>query len=146
MPVSKDLPCTILILGRTNQIVVLAIGLFTLVWSILAIELTIHWNNISGMYALDSTGQYVPLAVGLGGFLRLLYRLLNLWLVNMVLCHSSTLLIDIQNPDKKHPDPHGICTQSHEAAASRSRLGRNASESMNVGPSDTPLERRVATF
>ncbi len=68
--------------------VFLAIGLFTLVWSIIAIELTIHWNNISGMYALDSTGQYVPLAVGLGGFVLLLYGGLKLWLVNIALCSS----------------------------------------------------------
>lgn len=69
--------------------------MFTLVWSILAIELTIHWNNISDMYALDTTGQYVPLTIGLGGFVRLLYGLLKLWLVSMVLCHFSMQFIDI---------------------------------------------------
>ena len=86
---------TALIVRSTNQAVILAIGVFTFVWTILAIELTIHWNNISGMYVLDTTGQYVPLAVGLGGFVRLLYELLDLWRVNMVLCHFSTPLIDI---------------------------------------------------
>lgn len=64
-------------------------------WSILAIELTIRWNNISDMYALDSTGQYVPLAVGLGAFVRLLYGILKLWLVSIVLCYLSMQLIDI---------------------------------------------------
>lgn len=47
------------------------------------------------MYALDTTGQYVPLAVGLGGFVRTLYGVLKLWLVNMVLCPFSMQLIDI---------------------------------------------------
>lgn len=75
--------------------VFLAIGLFTFVWSILAIELTIHWNNITNMYTLDSTVQYVPLAVGLGGFVRLIYGGLKLWLVNIVLCHFSMQLIEI---------------------------------------------------
>ena len=64
-------------------------------WSILAIELTIRWNNISDMYALDSTSQYVPLAVGLSAFVRLLYGILKLWLVNMFLCHFGMQLINI---------------------------------------------------
>ena len=61
----------------------------------LAIELTIHWNNITNMYTIDSIVQYIPLAVGLGGFVRLLYVGLRSWLVNMVLLQSSMQLIVI---------------------------------------------------
>lgn len=47
------------------------------------------------MYTLDSTVQYVPLAVGLGVFVRLLHRGLKVWMVNMFLCHVSMPLIDV---------------------------------------------------
>ena len=128
-----------------SQLLRLADSLFTLVWSILAIELTIHWNNITNMYTIDNIGQYVPLAVGLGGFVRLIYRGLKLWLVNMVLCHSSMQLVDIQNPNKENLAPDSIeliRAQSHEAAAS----GGNVSDFLDVAPSKRPLERPTATF
>ncbi len=39
-----------------------------------------------------------------------------------------------------------VRAQSHEAVASDSRSGSDAPDFLNIGPSDTPLERRVATF
>jgi hypothetical protein len=36
----------------------------------LAVELTIAWNNVTGVYVLGSTGQLIPFVVGVLGLLR----------------------------------------------------------------------------
>lgn len=39
----------------------------------LAIELTVAWNEIPGVNILSTVGQTIPLVIGLGGFVRVLY-------------------------------------------------------------------------
>ena len=41
-----------------------------IVWTALAIELTLAWNSVSGIYVLGSTGQLIPFVVGVLGLLR----------------------------------------------------------------------------
>ena len=36
----------------------------SIVWFIISIELTIRWNNIQGIDAIDSTGQLIPFIIG----------------------------------------------------------------------------------
>jgi hypothetical protein len=45
------------------------------VWAILSIELTLVWNNISGVYNVTSTGQLIPFVIGVVGLLRLVHGL-----------------------------------------------------------------------
>jgi hypothetical protein len=59
------------------------IGCVSFLWSVLAIELIIKWNKISGVYAVDSTGQYIPLVMGIGGFIQLLYGFLRIVMVSL---------------------------------------------------------------
>jgi len=40
------------------------------VWTTLAVELTLAWNNVTGVYILGSTGQLIPFVVGVLGLLR----------------------------------------------------------------------------
>jgi hypothetical protein len=40
------------------------------IWAALAVELTIAWNNVTGVYILGSTGQLIPFVVGVLGLLR----------------------------------------------------------------------------
>jgi hypothetical protein len=40
---------------------------------ILATELTIQWNEISGVGSIDSTSQTIPLVIGIGVLIRVLY-------------------------------------------------------------------------
>jgi len=35
------------------------------VWSVLAIELTLKWNHVTGVYEVTSTGQLIPLVLGI---------------------------------------------------------------------------------
>ncbi|KAK5656442.1 hypothetical protein OQA88_4824 [Cercophora sp. LCS_1] len=42
--------------------------------SILAIELTIRWNNIQGVYELTSVGQIIPFIISAGGFVAVLLK------------------------------------------------------------------------
>jgi hypothetical protein len=46
-----------------------------LVIFMLIIEFMIEWNHIEGVNRLDSTGQLLPLIIGLGGISRVLHRL-----------------------------------------------------------------------
>lgn len=32
----------------------------------IGVELTLKWNRVSGVYRVDSTGQVIPLVVGIG--------------------------------------------------------------------------------
>jgi hypothetical protein len=45
-------------------------GYMATIWAALAIELTLAWNNVSGIYVLGSTGQLIPFVVGVLGLLR----------------------------------------------------------------------------
>ena len=42
-----------------------------------AIETTLHWNKVVGIYSLTSTGQYVPLTIGGGTFVSVCWRLVQ---------------------------------------------------------------------
>lgn len=44
------------------------------VWCIIAVELTLHWNSISRVYDVKSTGQIIPLVVGISGLLDTLSK------------------------------------------------------------------------
>ncbi len=43
--------------------------------SIVAIELILKWNKVSGVYSIASTGQYVALIIGVGGFVSVSWTL-----------------------------------------------------------------------
>ena len=52
-----------------------ASSLFFIIWSVLAIELTLTWNDTQGIYNISSTGQLIPFIVGLAGLLKTLFAL-----------------------------------------------------------------------
>lgn len=45
--------------------------------SILAIELTLLWNNVADVYSMSSTGQLIAFVVGLGPLITTVYRVLK---------------------------------------------------------------------
>jgi hypothetical protein len=45
-------------------------NVFILLFSILAVELIIRWNNILDVYTIRSTGQIIPFIIGFGGLLK----------------------------------------------------------------------------
>lgn len=52
-----------------------------LVWTMLGVELPLYWNRVEGVYSLASTGQFIPLIVGIGAWIQLLnafYRQVSL--------------------------------------------------------------------
>lgn len=53
------------------------IGLPTLIWSVMAIELTLKWNGITNVYQLNTTGQIIPFVIGLSLFANVCWRLLD---------------------------------------------------------------------
>jgi hypothetical protein len=57
-------------LSMVNTLLILAIG-------VVSTELTIKWNNIQGVYTLNSVGQLVPFIIGLGLLMNVAYLLLK---------------------------------------------------------------------
>ena len=42
-------------------------------WFVLAVELTLRWNSVIGIYDIGSTGQLIPFIIGLLGLLRVIH-------------------------------------------------------------------------
>jgi hypothetical protein len=65
------------------------INLLYLIWSILAIEFTIKWNNITGVDTIQSVGQLIPFIIGTIGFLKLARDIsverTGIWLYKLVI-------------------------------------------------------------
>jgi len=40
----------------------------------------LKWNKITGIYNLQSTGQFIPLIIGIGGVLSVMLSLLGIYL------------------------------------------------------------------
>lgn len=54
-----------------------AVCLLVLVLAVVASELVIVWNGATGVSDIFSTGQLIPLVVGIGGLIQVLYKLKN---------------------------------------------------------------------
>lgn len=46
-----------------------------LVYIVLAIELTLVWNSISGVYTIGTVGQLIPFVIGAAGLLKIFYKI-----------------------------------------------------------------------
>jgi hypothetical protein len=46
-------------------------------WVVFAIELTIKWNRIRGVYVVNSTGQLIPFVIGIAGILKTLFTIVR---------------------------------------------------------------------
>ncbi|CAF9941050.1 MAG: hypothetical protein HETSPECPRED_002856 [Heterodermia speciosa] len=62
---------------RLYRIKCAATGLLSCILSILAIELTLKWNKVRGVYSITSTGQYAPLIIGVGGVISVCWSLMR---------------------------------------------------------------------
>jgi hypothetical protein len=47
-----------------------------IVWTIASVEIILLWNNIDGIYVLNSTGQLIPFIIAVAGFLRVLHGII----------------------------------------------------------------------
>lgn len=54
-----------------------ATGLASWFLAILAIELTLKWNKVRGIYSVNTTGQYIPLIIGIGSLISVWWNLLR---------------------------------------------------------------------
>lgn len=68
---------TELICDRSLRIRWAAIGLTACVLSITAIELTLKWNKVVGVYSIASTGQYISLIIGSTSFVSVCWSLIK---------------------------------------------------------------------
>jgi uncharacterized membrane protein len=56
--------------GKLGPWFVSTLSWLALIYSILAVELTIKWNGISDVYEVRSAGQLIPLVIGVAGLLK----------------------------------------------------------------------------
>ena len=73
----------------------LPLGYGVIIWSSISIELTIAWNEISGVYILGSTGQLIPFVVGVLGLVR------NLHLIAMKMSETAARRAEEKERDIK---------------------------------------------
>lgn len=60
-------------------------------WVILAVELTLFWNAVEGVYNLSTVGQLIPFIIGMLGLVRSLHLVIMEYLE--MVCFSPNLLI-----------------------------------------------------
>ena len=49
----------------------------SILWFVLAVELSLSWNSVRGIYDIGSTGQLIPFIIGLLGLLRVLHIIIR---------------------------------------------------------------------
>jgi hypothetical protein len=47
-----------------------------MIWSILGVELTLSWNRVTDVYDVNTTGQIIPLILGMGILVLVIWRLI----------------------------------------------------------------------
>jgi hypothetical protein len=62
----------------------MVLNTFVLIYSILAIELMIRFNSITGVYDIKATGQIIPLVIGLATLWRTLIAIFTKFVVSKV--------------------------------------------------------------
>lgn len=55
--------------------VLFLVNISCLAWAVIAIEVTLHWNSVSGIYDIATTGQLIPFIIGVISILRLFLAL-----------------------------------------------------------------------
>jgi uncharacterized membrane protein YuzA (DUF378 family) len=48
----------------------LATDVLIVIWTVLAVELSLIWSHVTGIYEISSTSQLIPLVVGLSGVMQ----------------------------------------------------------------------------
>ncbi|QDS71619.1 hypothetical protein FKW77_007110 [Venturia effusa] len=52
------------------RIIAPATNIFSFVYSVIGIEMTLQWNHVTGVYSVNSVGQLIPFVIGLIGFVK----------------------------------------------------------------------------
>lgn len=63
-------------LSRWWNVSSLIFSIVAIAWFVLAVELTLSWNSVSGVYDLSSTGQLIPFIIGLLGLIRAIHSVI----------------------------------------------------------------------
>lgn len=75
------------------------INCICIVWAVISVELTLYWNEIKGVYTLQSTGQLILFVIGLIGFLRLLH---GISIEHSKLGSTNILMVSLANMNLYH--------------------------------------------
>lgn len=66
-------------------------SIFVFTWIILAVELTLFWNAVEGVYNLSTVGQLIPFIIGILGLVRSLHLVIMEYLE--MVCFGPNFLI-----------------------------------------------------
>jgi len=57
----------------------LLINCFCLTLAVVAVELTLMWNFVSGINSMNSVGQFIPFTVGVSGLVQVLWAIVGVY-------------------------------------------------------------------
>jgi hypothetical protein len=96
-------------------------SVLSLVWSILAVELTLVWNGATAIYSLTSVGRFIPFTIGVLRLAQVLYAIFkplvlrpsHLYCIN----YDDILICQLCSLRNVHPRPLsrllvGLCYQT----------------------------------
>ena len=72
-----------------------------MVYSIVAVELTLVWNHMTEVYTVNSTGQVIPLIVGSGMLINMLLKIRDLFVIGPIAPHLGSQTDRVQNDRNK---------------------------------------------
>ncbi len=52
-------------------------GFVIYIWLVVSVELTLKWNSVEQVYVVDSTGQVIPLVIGVGIMITITWKLIH---------------------------------------------------------------------
>lgn len=112
--------------SQSTQNVIYTINALCVVWTIVSVELTLIWNNVEGVYSVQSTGQLIPFIIGLTGFVGLLHGLS----VQRSAVYTTDVLMSLLDVEPKQDGAAGSfgSARSRSASRSSSSLSLSASE------------------
>ena len=89
-------------------------GLFSYVLSIVAIELLLNYNKVSGAYSISSTGQYVALILGIGGFVSVIWTLIRQEAVSNPFCRDNLCFANQSQERRRNLQRRQIVNQDED--------------------------------
>jgi hypothetical protein len=124
------------------HLVAAAFNFIILIWTILAVELPIHWNHISDVYSLQSTGQFIPLITGIANLIIITYKFMKpledgIYMLIVIIEIRLTQVIDDKPTEE---EPHELEDLSHQNGQPPTETQEPLVESLNE--ETQPAERQ----
>ncbi|KAF8440694.1 hypothetical protein BGX38DRAFT_1205406 [Terfezia claveryi] len=101
---------------------------------ILSVELIIRWNKIQGVGAIGSTGQLLPVIIGVGGVGRVMIRLTRDFLEELALARKNNGSNKVEEDQFQPPHPGGTSSRTNNLAPTQPCSTGNELDTLSQNP------------